>query len=155
MDKLPSWFVYFAPRCKVHLSLSYAHQTVHQTPQQQGSHQACLGQQSGLYHGFIICCGCHPLAPAWHHSLLMVPLLRAPRVALPMPVSAQCPTLPTAPPPPSGHPGVGPYSSTLPDSRSCLSQKRSSSSSVTCCGIGSYRSSGSQKTLYPPQWKQS
>ena len=38
----------------------------------------------------------------------MVPLLRVPRVGLPVPVLAHAPTSPTAPPPPSGRPRVGP-----------------------------------------------
>ena len=49
--------------------------------------------------------------------------------------------------------GRMPYFSASLDSRSCPSQKHSSSSSVICCGIGSYHSSGSQKTLYPSRWK--
>ena len=49
----------------------------------------------------------YPLVPAQFHSLLMAPPLRAPRVDLPAPVLAQAPTSPTAPPPPSRHPGAG------------------------------------------------
>ena len=49
--------------------------------------------------------------------------------------------------------GGMPNSSALPDSRSCPSQKRFSSSSIIHCGIGSYHSLGSLKTLYPPWQK--
>ena len=52
--------------------------------------------------------------------------------------------------------GGMPNSSTLLDSRSCPSQKRSSSSPIIHCSIGSYHSLGSLKTLYPPwrKWSQ-
>ena len=49
--------------------------------------------------------------------------------------------------------GRMPNSSTLLDARSCPSQKYYSSSPIICCGIGSYHSSGSLKTQYPPWWK--
>ena len=51
--------------------------------------------------------------------------------------------------------GGMPKSSTSPDSRSCPSQKHFSCSPDIHYGIGSYCSSGSLKTLYPPWWKQS
>ena len=50
----------------------------------------------------------HPLTPAWRHSLPTASPLRAPRVGLPVPVLAQAPMSPAGPPPPSGHPAVGP-----------------------------------------------
>ena len=46
-----------------------------------------------------------------------------------------------------------PNSSALLDSRSCPSQKHSSYLPIIHCGIGSYRSLGSLKTLYPPWQK--
>ena len=49
--------------------------------------------------------------------------------------------------------GGTPNSSASLDARSCLSQKRFSSSSVIHCGIGSYHSLGSLNNLYLPWWK--
>ena len=49
--------------------------------------------------------------------------------------------------------GETPNSSALPDSRSCPSQKHFSSSPDIDCSIGSYHSSSSLKTLYPPWQK--
>ena len=49
----------------------------------------------------------HPLPLVWHYSLPMVLKLRVPRTGLPVPVLAQAPMSPTAPPPSSGYPGEG------------------------------------------------
>ena len=51
--------------------------------------------------------------------------------------------------------GGTPNSSALLDARSCPRQKCFSSSNVIHCGISSYHSLGSLKTLYPPWRKQS
>ena len=48
---------------------------------------------------------CTSVAPLSSYS---ASIKGAPRVGLPAPVLAQAPTSPAAPPPPSGHPGVGP-----------------------------------------------
>ena len=93
----------------------------------------------------------HPLVLVWHHFLPTVPPLRVPRVALPVPALLPAPTSCACPPPPSGYLQVGHLTPVpLPDSRSCPSQKCSSSLSIIYCGIGSYCSSGSWKTLYLP-----
>ena len=154
MDKLPSWSVCFAPVVQSPPSPTTCLPNKTPTPATtmvKSSSLSLFRTTKWAYYAvaFIICHGTI-LLHQQHHSLPIVPPLRVPRVGLPVPVLAQGPTSPTAPSSIWMSRGGTPNSSALLDSRSCLSQKHSSSLSIIHCGIGSYCSSGSQKTLYPP-----